>query len=153
MEWATCINISDPLWVEYTSTWDFTSSTAALHTREVRAGCFDPEVFVNCLQSKQLTSSWQRLLGKNVLLSPPSCVKLQYCSLNLMLIQERQLNQIIEYTWLNQSGDPILSPHLMEYLHSEMHSSTPYVFAFGYINYYERREVQISNAMQNLCHS
>ena len=45
---------------------------------------FDPEVFVNCLQK-------QRPPGRNVLLSPPPCVKLQYCSLNLMLIQETQL--------------------------------------------------------------
>ena len=29
------------------------SSTAALHMREVRAGRFDSEVFVNCLQNSQ----------------------------------------------------------------------------------------------------
>ena len=32
------------------SIWDLMSSSAALHTGEVRAGCFNPEVFVNCLQ-------------------------------------------------------------------------------------------------------
>ena len=68
------------------------SSTAALHTGEVRAGRFDPEVFVNCLHKavvscKQLTKTSG---SKRPALTSP-CVKLQYCSLNLRLIQETQL--------------------------------------------------------------
>ena len=40
--------------------------------------------------------SWQRPPSWNVLLSPPPCVKLQYCSFNFMLIQETQLWASIE---------------------------------------------------------
>ena len=34
----------------------------------VRLWCFDPKVFVKCLQAAHLVSSWQRPLGRNVLL-------------------------------------------------------------------------------------
>ena len=56
------------------------NSIAALHTGEVRAGRFDPEVFVICLQ---------RPLGQNILFSPPQRVKLQYCMLNKFHVDSR----------------------------------------------------------------
>ena len=40
------------------------SSTAVLHTGEVRAGRFDPEVFVNCLQKDKIRLRFCKQLTK-----------------------------------------------------------------------------------------